>query len=160
MFNFSVAHKFSCTKQSALLWHVMFLKKIIAHEIFYHYSCSRDERGDPLLLIRCGKIRNRYLSIIAPKLISINLKKYVIQEKQHHQRGKYSLSSLLLPPSSPLILCIGLHWQDSFEAAGCIFLVFSFSFHLEELRVQEFRFEWAVFEGAFKFCLVFSFLLI
>jgi len=43
-------------------------------------------------------------------------------------------------------LGIGLHWQDSFEAAGCIFLAFSFSFRLKDMGVQDIRFEWAIFQ--------------
>ena len=43
------------------------------------------------------------------------------------------------------------HWKDSFEAAGCIFLVFFFFFHLEDLRVEKIRFEWPLFEKRLSF---------
>ena len=58
-----------------------------------------------------------------------------------------------------VLLSKGLHRQDSFEAAGCLFLMFSFSFHLEDFGVQDFRFKWALFWESVKLCFVFSFLL-
>lgn len=40
-------------------------------------------------------------------------------------------------------LDFGLCWQVSFEAAVCIFLAFIFSYHLEDLDVQYFLYEWS-----------------
>lgn len=63
-FDFSFAKKSSHTKPPTLLRCVMFLKTIIAHQIFYCSSRSREARGDLLLSIRCWKIGNRYLKVL------------------------------------------------------------------------------------------------